>query len=115
MRGVRPGRLQRAGTAFARAREPAVHLLGRISYSVYLWQQLFLGPPHVYLHPWRWSVWPLNLRAAVSCGAASYWLIERPSGRLKRGLRSAPRPQTARLQLSPVSASTSASSGVPCP
>ena len=50
--------------------------LGGLSYSLYLWQQLFLT-----------SVWkvpfPLSLLLAVAAGAASYYLLERPVARLK--------------------------------
>ena len=51
---------------------PAV-LLGALSYSIYLWQQLFLGRP---LHWWSFP-------AIVSLACASYWLVERPFMRLK--------------------------------
>ena len=63
-----------------------LRLLGLWSYSLYLWQQLFFGPEDVYLHPWLWSTWPFNLVAALTCGALSYALIERGSGRLKARL-----------------------------
>jgi len=53
---------------------------GRISYSHYLWQLLFLA---------GWEVprplpfgslqeWPLNIVAVFVCAAASYYLLERP-------------------------------------
>jgi len=58
--------------------------LGRISYSLYLWQQLFLGPADAYPHPWLWSSWPFNLIAALACGALGYYLVEKPAARLKR-------------------------------
>jgi peptidoglycan/LPS O-acetylase OafA/YrhL len=62
--------------------------LGRMSYSLYLWQQLFfhgsaanplpaLGPlPH----------WPWNLLATLVCATASHYLLERPLTRLGRRL-----------------------------
>jgi peptidoglycan/LPS O-acetylase OafA/YrhL len=49
--------------------------LGVISYSLYLWQQLFTGP--------RAFAFPLNLLAVLACAELSYWLIERPSFRLR--------------------------------
>lgn len=49
--------------------------LGVISYSVYLWQQIFMGLP--------WFPMPLNLLAVLACGELSYWLIEKPSFRLR--------------------------------
>jgi peptidoglycan/LPS O-acetylase OafA/YrhL len=61
--------------------------LGLWSYSIYLWQQLFFGPDGVYHRHWVWSTWPFNIGAALACGALSYWLIERSSGRLKSVLR----------------------------
>src|SRR3546814_17479239 len=57
--------------------------LGRISYSLYLWQQLFFGPGDAYPHPWLWSSWPFNLFAAIACAALGYYLVEKPSARLK--------------------------------
>ncbi|MDB6082680.1 MAG: acyltransferase family protein [Gammaproteobacteria bacterium] len=57
--------------------------VGQWSYSIYLWQQLFFGPEGVYRRDWVWSTWPYNIVAALGCGALSYWLIERGSGRLK--------------------------------
>ena len=57
--------------------------LGRISYSVYLWQQLFLGPPDAYPRPWLWNEWPLNMAAGIACGALGYLLVERPCARLR--------------------------------
>jgi len=53
--------------------------LGTISYSLYLWQQLFLSP----------TGWLAAGRVLPACGAAvaaaclSYWLIEKPALRLK--------------------------------
>ncbi|MDB5986605.1 MAG: acyltransferase family protein [Nevskia sp.] len=64
-----------------------LRVLGLWSYSVYLWQQLFSGPEEVYLRPWLWSTWPFNLVAALVCGALSYALIERGSGRIKSALK----------------------------
>ena len=53
--------------------------LGTISYSLYLWQQIFLSP----------TGWLATGRVLPACGAAvavaclSYWLIEKPALRLK--------------------------------
>jgi peptidoglycan/LPS O-acetylase OafA/YrhL len=48
-----------------------VRHLGTISYSLYLWQQLFTGP---YTH-----IVPLNIALILLCAEASYFLVERPS------------------------------------
>jgi peptidoglycan/LPS O-acetylase OafA/YrhL len=55
----------------------AIVLIGTLSYSIYLWQELFLGP---YL---RW--WSFPALATVS--AASYWLVESPFLRLRNRTR----------------------------
>jgi peptidoglycan/LPS O-acetylase OafA/YrhL len=75
-----------AGTV-ARPRDPVGRMLdsapmrwfGRLSYSLYLWQQLWLPPswfPHT-LGPAQKL--PLDIACVVACAAASYYLIERPS------------------------------------
>jgi len=65
-----------------------IRWVGRMSYSLYLWQQLFLidGPnkraPRI---AWLQTL-PLNLVGALALAAASYYLIERPMIRLGHGL-----------------------------
>jgi peptidoglycan/LPS O-acetylase OafA/YrhL len=61
-----PGRLLNLG--------PIRHI-GVISYSLYLWQQMFTGP--------HTRLFPLNLMAIGASAELSYWLIERPSFRLR--------------------------------
>jgi peptidoglycan/LPS O-acetylase OafA/YrhL len=53
--------------------------LGRLSYSLYLWQSLFcsMGLPYF---PWRF---PWNVAATLVCGCGSYFLVERPMLRLR--------------------------------
>ena len=53
--------------------------LGALSYSLYIWQQLFLGIPGSH---W-WTVFPVNLVGALAAAAASHAAIERPFLRLK--------------------------------
>jgi peptidoglycan/LPS O-acetylase OafA/YrhL len=56
---------------------PPLQWIGRISYGVYLWQQMFLIPlwePRV-LH--FVQTWPVNLLMPFLCAIASYWLLER--------------------------------------
>jgi peptidoglycan/LPS O-acetylase OafA/YrhL len=57
--------------------------LGRISYSVYLWQQLFLvwnGAGTTLLFPLQ--RWPVNIATVLVVAAASYYLIEKSCIRL---------------------------------
>ena len=53
---------------------PAVLYLGSASYSLYLWQQLFLKPGS----PSWTNAFPVNVLAAVAVGLLSWHLIERP-------------------------------------
>ena len=60
-----------------------VRFVGRISYSLYLWQQLFLTPG------WLPKIgvlqhWPWNLLATFAAATASYFLIEKPCIRFGR-------------------------------
>ena len=48
--------------------------IGRLSYSLYLWQQLFLGS--------GLRMWPLKVAACFAAAYASYRLVERPAIRL---------------------------------
>jgi len=71
---------------------PPLQWVGRLSYSLYLWQQLFLV----------WNKWrapamspmqnfPLNFALSLVCAIASYYLLERPvvayGARLSRSVR----------------------------
>jgi peptidoglycan/LPS O-acetylase OafA/YrhL len=61
--------------------------IGRLSYSLYLWQQLFLVPGATY--PWsRLQTFPVNCLVLFLIAALSYRFIERPIIRL--GHRLAP-------------------------
>ncbi|MDR3416050.1 MAG: acyltransferase [Nevskia sp.] len=62
----------------------ALRWLGAVSYSLYLWQQLFLGPEDAYTGPWFWNRWPQNLLAALASGVLAHLLVERPCVRLKQ-------------------------------
>ena len=65
---------------------PVLVKIGVLSYSIYLWQQVFLDR--------HWPLWfhrfPINVVFAVLAGAASYYLVERPFLRLTSRFR-APR------------------------
>ncbi|HEX3744949.1 MAG TPA: acyltransferase [Bryobacteraceae bacterium] len=54
--------------------------IGRMSYSLYIWQQLFLPPEPIGI----WQRAPWNLAAIFACAAASYYLVERPAMALGR-------------------------------
>jgi len=58
---------------------PALRVVGRLSYSLYLWQQLFF-------HVDRKGLWfqnfPLNIAFIFACACFSYYLVERPAIRL---------------------------------
>ncbi len=55
---------------------PVLRHLGVISYSLYLWQEMFTGVNSVRFFPW-------SLAAILACAELSYWLVERPSLRLR--------------------------------
>lgn len=61
--------------------------LGRASYSIYLWQQLFLLAPLGF--PQWLTAFPVNLCTCIAVGGLSYHWIERPAQRFA--------PQTRRL------------------
>ncbi len=64
---------------------PAIVKLGVISYSLYLWQQVFMNR-----HASGWyCAFPLNIALAVACAIASYQLVEKPFLRLSARLRAA--------------------------
>jgi peptidoglycan/LPS O-acetylase OafA/YrhL len=53
--------------------------LGSISYSLYVWQQLFLYRPAVEIAPLgRLSLFPFNLLAAIAVACCSYYFLEKP-------------------------------------
>lgn len=53
--------------------------VGLISYSLYLWQQLFLNPHPTHWVPW----WPVGVTLSFIVATISYYVIERPFLRLK--------------------------------
>jgi peptidoglycan/LPS O-acetylase OafA/YrhL len=67
--------------------------IGRVSYSLYIWQQLLLVPG--WEHPSHlWTRWPWNLAIILAVACTSYYLIETPLLRL--GARLALRYSTRR-------------------
>lgn len=73
-----------------------VSFVGVISYSLYMWQQIFCTKPSVFgATPAWWNSFPLWTLAAFLAALASYYLVERPFLRLKRphaGVEAAPMP-----------------------
>ncbi len=53
--------------------------VGNLSYSLYIWQQLFLCR----MHPAWYTTFPLNLLLAVAAAGASYYLLELPILRVR--------------------------------
>ena len=58
---------------------PALRWIGLISYSLYLWQQVFLTPLNTTLS----GAFPLNVACAIAAAAVSYYWIEQPILRLR--------------------------------
>jgi len=56
---------------------PPVAWLGRISYSLYLWQGMFLIAALEHPAAW-WRQWPANLVLSVAVAALSHYLVEKP-------------------------------------
>jgi peptidoglycan/LPS O-acetylase OafA/YrhL len=61
---------------------PAVSFVGVLSYSLYLWQQIFLNPESVRLY----FAFPLNIILAVAMALVSYLLIEAPFLRFRTAI-----------------------------
>jgi peptidoglycan/LPS O-acetylase OafA/YrhL len=65
---------------------PPLRWVGRLSYSLYVWQTLFLqtteSPDPGWLTQLKW--WPLNVFMITICSILSHYLIERPMIRTGR-------------------------------
>lgn len=60
-------------------------VFGRLSYSIYLWQQLFVV---VKKPDWGWiRIFPFDVLSACLAGALSFWLIEQPFLKWKARMR----------------------------
>jgi peptidoglycan/LPS O-acetylase OafA/YrhL len=57
----------------------ALNYIGKVSYSLYLWQNPFLNPDS---SSWAATL-PVNLGLATGAALASYYLIEKPSQKLR--------------------------------
>jgi peptidoglycan/LPS O-acetylase OafA/YrhL len=65
---------------------------GGITYSLYLWQQLFLNRGSSAI----WTAFPLNLLLALACGTLSYYAIEQPFLKLREARAPRRKPQVIR-------------------
>jgi peptidoglycan/LPS O-acetylase OafA/YrhL len=79
---------------------PVLVFVGVISYSLYLWQQLFLNK---YSDSWV-CAWPVNLVLALAAATLSHYLVERPFLKLKDRLahHSKVRTESPRPELKPI-------------
>ena len=75
----------RRGILYRVLNNPIAVYIGLWSYSLYLWQQLFL---HETSSPRWWEIWPTNIVLAFATAIASYYLIERPMRRFRGPRRS---------------------------
>jgi peptidoglycan/LPS O-acetylase OafA/YrhL len=63
---------------------PWLVYIGKLSYSIYLWQQIFVFSKDP---TWGWvRVFPMDLVFSIAAGVTSYYLIERPFLKLKDSL-----------------------------
>ena len=90
---------------------PAAVTIGTLSYSLYLWQELFFIQ-------WRptasvFQQFPLNVAAACACALLSYALVEQPFLRLKTRFGSAPAPALELETESPPAAERMSAQPVP--
>jgi len=75
------------GVGFRLLNHPWIARVGILSYSMYLWQQLFLQPADT--HRFWWQTYPFNLPLALLAACGSYYLLERPFLKLRARLREA--------------------------
>ena len=80
--------LYRRGMMFWLLNTRAMIVTGILSYSLYLWQEIFLMHETAYAEGW-WQRFPQNLPLAVMTAIASYVLIERPMLQLKDRFKAA--------------------------
>lgn len=64
---------------------PLIIYIGKLSYSIYIWQQLFLIPSNVSYHAnvW-WAFFPLNMLMALTVAIFSYHFVEQPLLKFKK-------------------------------
>jgi peptidoglycan/LPS O-acetylase OafA/YrhL len=67
--------------------------IGRLSYSLYIWQQLFLAFGPIFRPLGVFSKFPINLVSILIVSCASYYLLEKPLMRLGHRLTTTNKPQ----------------------
>jgi peptidoglycan/LPS O-acetylase OafA/YrhL len=78
--------------------------LGKISYSLYLWQQIFLVPNESWLGPdWRFTDMFLRIGCAILVGTVSFYCFEDP---LMKALRRWMRLEPSHFSTAPAATST---------
>lgn len=81
---------ERTGISYYVLNLKAVRLIGVLSYSIYLWQQIFFSRPEVFglAHaPWPLR-FPFNMLLTGCAAVASYLIIEKPFSHLRHRLKS---------------------------
>ncbi len=57
---------------------PGISYVGRLSYSLYLWQQIFMNPDDPR------HLFPINVAESFGCALLSYYLIELPASKFRQ-------------------------------
>jgi peptidoglycan/LPS O-acetylase OafA/YrhL len=70
-----------------------VEYIGKLSYSLYLWQQIFCWADPT-LPAKRFQIYPFSLLFTLICGVFSYYLVEQPMLRLRARLFDRNRPES---------------------
>lgn len=73
--------------------------IGRLSYSLYIWQQLFLGYGVIFRPLGALNRFPINVVATLAVACLTYYLLERPMMRLGHELTSRPSPLKVHAEL----------------
>jgi peptidoglycan/LPS O-acetylase OafA/YrhL len=77
-----------------------IRYVGRLSYGIYLWQQIFMFRPDTTQWPFATlQTFPFNYLALAGCAVASYYLLEKPL--IAAGHKLAPPVTPGRLDLEP--------------